>query len=66
MNRPVTHSMPDHPVLNLEVAQRALAQHAQCGEECEAKRYFSRQVPYLERSGHRERGATSWNIWAGE
>ncbi|MFE3187801.1 hypothetical protein ACFXHA_02270 [Nocardia sp. NPDC059240] len=68
MKRAFGHDMPDHPVLNLEVAQRALGEHAECGDECEAKRYFARQVPYLEGAAQpeRTRGGTSWNIWGGQ
>ncbi|AYF75784.1 hypothetical protein D7D52_20250 [Nocardia yunnanensis] len=64
VKQPFGHDVPDHPVLNLTVARRGLAAHDECGDECEAKRYFARQVPYLEGAGHRERGQTSWNIWA--
>ncbi|WP_157555394.1 hypothetical protein [Nocardia crassostreae] len=51
------HRVPDHPILNLEVAQHALAKHKDCPDDCEAKRYFADLVPYL------KRGCTTWNIW---
>ncbi|MFI1918657.1 hypothetical protein [Nocardia sp. NPDC020380] len=57
-DNPVFHQMPDHPILNFEVAQRALERHKDCGAGCEAKGYFNALVPYL------ERGRGTWNIWA--
>lgn len=55
-DNPVFHQMPDHPILNLEVAQRALERHTACAETCEAKRYFATLVPHLERDH------ATWNI----
>ncbi|WP_084534781.1 hypothetical protein [Nocardia yamanashiensis] len=57
-DNPCFHQMPDHPVLNLAVAQHALDRHRDCPDDCEVKRYFTKLVPYL------QRGSTTWNIWA--
>ncbi|MGX1808923.1 hypothetical protein ACWIGI_24650 [Nocardia sp. NPDC055321] len=55
---PLFHQMPDHPIMNLEVAQNSLRRHADCDDRCEAKRYFTTLVPHLMRR------RTTWNIWA--
>ncbi|WP_405498285.1 hypothetical protein [Nocardia sp. NBC_00511] len=57
-DNPALHQMPERPVLDLEVARRALERHAGCGDECEAGRYFAALVPQL------RRGTVAWNIWA--
>ncbi|MBF6135247.1 hypothetical protein IU501_19875 [Nocardia otitidiscaviarum] len=46
-DNPILHRVPDHPILNLEVAQRALARHRDCGDDCAARRYFLALVPAL-------------------
>ncbi|UFS99591.1 hypothetical protein [Nocardia huaxiensis] len=56
-DNPAFHQMPDRPILNLDVARRGLNRHQRCSDGCEAKRYFTALVPYL------ERGRTTWNIW---
>ncbi|WP_306356285.1 MULTISPECIES: hypothetical protein [unclassified Nocardia] len=48
------HRMPDYPILNPEVAQRGLARHQECGDDCGARRYFADLVPYLILGSNRE------------
>ncbi|WP_067537228.1 hypothetical protein [Nocardia crassostreae] len=57
MNSYLSHDIPDYPVMNLRAAVHALAKHEACPDDCEAKRYYAKLVPHL------ERGRSTWNIW---
>lgn len=57
-DNPIFHQVPDYPILNLEAAQHGLNRHRDCADDCEAKRYFTVLVPYL------NRGCSTWNIWS--
>lgn len=60
MNTPVSHEVPDYPVMNLEAAQRGWERHRECGDGCPAKSYFTKLVARLEGS---QAPSTTWNIW---
>ncbi|MGV9413548.1 hypothetical protein ACWDOP_26915 [Nocardia sp. NPDC003693] len=53
----MSHNYPERPVLDLEIAKRERDKHRDCGDDCDAKRYYTRLVPQIERR------AGAWNIW---
>ncbi|WP_282781281.1 hypothetical protein [Nocardia sp. CC201C] len=63
-DNPIFHRVPDHPILNLEVARRALLRHRDCGENCAARRYFLELVPVLSRGHRPEDGDSGDSRWA--
>lgn len=64
MGEAVTHEVPDYPVQNLEVAERGLATHRECGRECDARRYFGKLVPELRMIARRRAASGGWNLWS--
>lgn len=50
----ISHEPPDYPVMNLEVALKGQATHAECAlDDCGARRYFDGLVPSM-RQTHSE------------
>ncbi|AYF77526.1 hypothetical protein D7D52_31125 [Nocardia yunnanensis] len=62
----ISHDAPDYPVMNLAAAQRGREIHRDCGDECDAHRYYENLVPKLEVAAREVKPLRgTWNIWGG-